>query len=71
MAGCHVRDGAVNRASLVRALRDDQVLADTRVESLRRFTDDVRDVQAGAEGELVGEAPATFRIIPGALNLRV
>jgi len=24
-----------------------------------------------AEGELVGEAPATFRIIPGALNLRV
>jgi diacylglycerol kinase (ATP) len=24
-----------------------------------------------AEGELVGEAPATFRLIPGALNLRV
>lgn len=24
-----------------------------------------------AEGELVGEAPATFRIVPGALNLRV
>jgi len=24
-----------------------------------------------AEGELVGEAPATFRVLPGALNLRV
>lgn len=49
VAGCHVRDGAVSRASLVRALRDDQVLADTRVESLRRFTEDVREVQAGYE----------------------
>lgn len=49
VAGCHVRDGAVSRASLVRALRDDQVLADTRIDSLRRFTEDVRDVQAGYE----------------------
>ena len=49
VAGCSVRDGVVNRASLVRVLRDDQVLTETRVESLRRFTEDVREVQTGYE----------------------
>ena len=49
IAGCFVRDGAVSRGSLVRVLRDDQVLAEIRVDSLRRFTEDVRDVQAGYE----------------------
>jgi len=47
--GCYVRDGAVSRGSLVRVLRDEQVLAETRMDSLRRFTEDVRDVQAGYE----------------------
>jgi translation initiation factor IF-2 len=49
VVGCYVRDGAVSRGSLVRVLRDEQVLAETRVDSLRRFTEDVRDVQAGYE----------------------
>jgi len=49
VVGCHVRDGAVNRSSLVRVLRDEQALAEARVDSLRRFTEDVRDVQAGYE----------------------
>jgi translation initiation factor IF-2 len=49
VAGCYVRDGAVSRGSLARVLRDEQVLAETRVDSLRRFTEDVRDVQAGYE----------------------
>jgi len=49
VAGSYVRDGTVSRGSLVRVLRDGQVLADTRVESLRRFTEDVREVQDGYE----------------------
>jgi translation initiation factor IF-2 len=49
VAGSYVRDGAVSRGSLVRVLRDEQVLAETRVDSLRRFAEDVRDVQAGYE----------------------
>jgi len=49
IAGCFVRDGSAGRSSLVRLLRDEQVLADTRLASLRRFTEDVREVQAGYE----------------------
>jgi translation initiation factor IF-2 len=49
VAGCFIRDGAANRNSLVRVLRDEQQLAETKMDSLRRFTDDVRDVQAGYE----------------------
>jgi translation initiation factor IF-2 len=49
VAGCFIRDGTVSRASLVRVHREEQVLADTKVDSLRRFTDDVREVQTGYE----------------------
>jgi len=49
VAGCYVRDGTIGRSSLVRLLRNEQTLAETRIESLRRFTEDVREVQAGYE----------------------
>jgi translation initiation factor IF-2 len=49
IAGCYVRDGAVGRGSLARVLRDEQVMAETRIASLRRFTEDVREVQTGYE----------------------
>jgi translation initiation factor IF-2 len=49
IAGCYVRDGTAGRASLVRVLRDEQVMAETRVASLRRFTEDVREVQVDHE----------------------
>ena len=49
VAGCFIRDGAASRSSLVRVLRGEQVLADTKMDSLRRFTEDVRDVQTGYE----------------------
>jgi translation initiation factor IF-2 len=49
VAGCFIRDGAASRSSLVRLLRGEQVLADTKMDTLRRFTEDVRDVQTGYE----------------------
>ena len=49
IAGCFLRDGSVSRSSLVRVLRGEEVLAETKLDSLRRFTEDVREVQAGYE----------------------
>jgi translation initiation factor IF-2 len=49
VAGCHVRDGQITRAASARVLRGEEVLHTSRVSSLRRFQEDVRDVQAGYE----------------------
>jgi translation initiation factor IF-2 len=49
IAGCFVRDGTVTRSALVRVLRGDEVIVETDVAALRRFKDDVREVQAGYE----------------------
>lgn len=49
IAGCMVTDGAVRRSSLIRVLRGGQVIATSRVVSLRRFQEDVREVTAGLE----------------------
>jgi translation initiation factor IF-2 len=49
IAGCFVRDGTVTRNLLVRVTRSGEVIAETDMSSLRRFKDDVREVQAGYE----------------------
>ncbi|MHB1890960.1 MAG: EF-Tu/IF-2/RF-3 family GTPase, partial [Acidimicrobiales bacterium] len=49
VAGCQVRDGVVTRGSRVRFLRDGVVLWKGTITSLKRFKDDVREVQAGFE----------------------
>ena len=49
IAGCSVTDGIVRRNSLVRLLRDGEVMHASRVSSLRRVKDDVREVNAGLE----------------------
>jgi translation initiation factor IF-2 len=49
IAGCFVRDGSVNRNSLVRVTRNGEVIAETDISGLKRFKDDVREVQAGYE----------------------
>jgi translation initiation factor IF-2 len=61
VAGCYVREGAITRSDLVRVLRSDEVLADTKIASLRRFQDDVRDVQAGFECGVVLEGFSEFQ----------
>jgi translation initiation factor IF-2 len=49
VAGCYVRDGVITRGSKVRFLREGVVIWKGAITSLRRFKDDVREVQAGFE----------------------
>lgn len=49
IAGCYVTDGRINRNDSVRLLRDGVVIYETKLASLRRFKDDVREVAAGYE----------------------
>jgi len=49
IAGCRVMDGLVKKASLVRLLRDDTVIFEGKLSTLRRFKDDVREVKEGLE----------------------
>ncbi len=49
IAGCMVVEGAVKRQSPIRVLRDNVVVFEGELESLRRFKDDVSEVKAGTE----------------------
>jgi translation initiation factor IF-2 len=49
IAGCHVVDGLIKRNAQVRVVRDGVVIHDGKIESLRRFKDDVREVATGFE----------------------
>ncbi len=49
VAGCMVVAGVVKRVSLVRLIRDGVNVYDGKVESLRRFKDDVSEVREGLE----------------------
>jgi translation initiation factor IF-2 len=49
IAGCMVVEGTVKRHNPIRVLRDNVVIYEGELESLRRFKDDVTDVKAGTE----------------------
>ena len=49
VAGCYVLEGLVRRGAKVRVLRDNVVIHDGELDSLKRFKDDVREVKAGFE----------------------
>jgi translation initiation factor IF-2 len=49
IAGAYVNEGTVRRGAQARLVRDGTVVYDGRVATLRRFKDDVREVQAGFE----------------------
>lgn len=49
IAGCLVVDGFVKRNNPIRVLRDNTVIYEGELESLRRFKDDVGEVRAGTE----------------------
>jgi translation initiation factor IF-2 len=55
IAGSFVRDGTVRRGAKARLVRDGTIVYDGRIGSLRRFQDDVREVQAGFECGIVLE----------------
>jgi len=49
VAGCIVMEGFVKRANPIRVLRENVVIYEGELESLRRFKDDVNEVRAGTE----------------------
>ena len=49
VAGCYVLEGLVRRGSRVRVLRNNVVIHDGELDSLKRFKDDVREVKGGFE----------------------
>jgi translation initiation factor IF-2 len=49
IAGCYVTEGSVKRNLPVRILRDNIVIFEGAIDSLRRFKDDVNEVKAGYE----------------------
>ncbi len=53
IAGSYVTDGVVRRGSLARVLRGKEEVAKGRCEGLKRFQDDVREVQTGYECGIV------------------
>ena len=49
VAGCMVTEGSVFRSKPIRVLRDNIVIYEGELESLRRFKDDVNEVRNGTE----------------------
>jgi translation initiation factor IF-2 len=49
VAGCRVTDGVVQRGANVRLIRDNVVIHDGKLSTLKRYKDEVREVPAGQE----------------------
>ncbi|HVJ55111.1 MAG TPA: translation initiation factor IF-2 [Aliidongia sp.] len=49
VAGCYVTEGVMKRGAKVRLLRNDTVIHEGALKTLRRFKDDVREVKEGYE----------------------
>jgi len=49
IAGCYVTEGIVKRSANVRIIRDSVVIYDGKLKALKRFKDDVREVNSGFE----------------------
>jgi translation initiation factor IF-2 len=78
VAGCLVQEGIVKRGSLVRLIRNGEVIHTGELESLKRFKDDVKEVRAGFECGLslknfndiqVGDQVETYEIVEVARTL--
>jgi translation initiation factor IF-2 len=49
IAGCHVQSGSITRNAKVRVKRGNEIIHQGAISSLKRFKDDVKEVQAGFE----------------------
>lgn len=49
IAGCYVTEGKIHRNDPIRIIRDGVVIWDGEIDSLKRFKDDVKEVQSGYE----------------------
>ena len=49
IGGCRVTDGRIERGANVRLIRDNVVIHEGKLSQLKRFKDDVKEVQSGQE----------------------
>lgn len=49
VAGSHVRSGKIERSNLVRLIRDDKVVYQGKISSMKRFKDDIKEAVEGYE----------------------
>ena len=49
VAGCYITDGKVTRNALIRLVRDGIVITEDKIDSLKRFKNDVKEVAQGYE----------------------
>jgi translation initiation factor IF-2 len=49
IAGCYVTEGKINRNNPIRVIRDGVVIYEGEIDSLKRFKEDVKEVQSGYE----------------------
>jgi translation initiation factor IF-2 len=61
VAGCRVTEGKVERGANVRLIRDDIVIHEGKLSTLKRFKDDAREVLAGQECGMSFEAYEDIR----------
>ena len=62
IAGAYVMEGKVRRDAQVKILRQNKVICDSRISSLKRFKDDVAEVSAGLECGFGIEGIVDFQI---------
>ena len=72
IAGCYVQEGKLQRSNKIRLLREGIVIFEGEIDNLKRFKDDVREVEAGYECGLnirnyndlkIGDIIESFKII--------
>jgi translation initiation factor IF-2 len=80
IAGCYVQDGKVARSNKVRLIRDGIQIFEGAVSSLKRFKEDVREVESGFECGIglenfndikVGDVIESYRIVEAKRKLSV
>ena len=62
IAGCRVTDGVVQRGANVRLIRDNVVIHEGKLSTLKRFKDEVREVPAGQECGMAFEKYEDMRV---------
>ena len=62
VAGCHVTDGKILRIAKVRLIRDNVVIYDGKIGSLKRFKDDVKEVASGYECGITIEGYSDIKV---------
>ena len=62
VAGCRVTDGTVERGANVRLIRDNVVVHEGKLSTLKRFKDEVKDVQSGQECGMAFENYGDMRV---------